>query len=400
MFQPDRSAAERQLEAFLPRAGRDYAIGRNFDCGPEGRSAVSKLSPWIRVRLLPEWAIVRGALQRHSASEANKFIDEVCWRTYWKGWLALRPTIWRDYVATLGSLYETEGQSDGYTKAISGQSGIECFDAWAGELIETGYLHNHARMWFASIWIHTLKLPWELGAEFFLRHLLDGDAASNTLSWRWVAGLHTKGKAYLARESNIAKFTNGRFPHTPGLSNAPAELDFQEHPPVEPLKPRPFAEAKGKTGLLLTEDDLSAQHWLSAHYAFGSMATLLPQKSYASLGMSESVTRFRESLLRETSADAHLFEPAAVPAWAREHNLQTVVMAEPAVGLWDQAIIELEDSLAKNDIELIQVRHWWDDCLYPHATHGFFRFKKAIPEALDLLKGTSGNLKQPELFHA
>jgi deoxyribodipyrimidine photo-lyase len=64
------------------------------------------------------------------------------------------------------------------------------------ELVETGYLHNHARMWFASIWIFTLRLPWELGADFFLRHLLDGDAASNTLSWRWVAGLHTKGKHY------------------------------------------------------------------------------------------------------------------------------------------------------------------------------------------------------------
>ncbi len=68
----------------------------------------------------------------------------------------------------------------------------------------TGYLHNHARMWFASIWIFTLRLPWELGADFFLRHLLDGDPASNTLSWRWVGGMQTMGKTYLARADNIA----------------------------------------------------------------------------------------------------------------------------------------------------------------------------------------------------
>ena len=92
-----------------------------------------------------------------------------------------------------------------------GATGIDCFDAWARELVATGYLHNHARMWFASIWIFTLRLPWELGADFFLRHLIDGDPASNTLSWRWVAGLQTAGKTYLATAENIARFTGGRF---------------------------------------------------------------------------------------------------------------------------------------------------------------------------------------------
>ena len=66
-------------------------------------------------------------------------------------------------------------------------------------------------MWFASIWIFTLKLPWQQGAAFFLEHLLDGDSASNTLSWRWVAGLQTKGKHYLAKSWNIEKFTENRF---------------------------------------------------------------------------------------------------------------------------------------------------------------------------------------------
>ena len=66
-------------------------------------------------------------------------------------------------------------------------------------------------MWFASIWIFTLELPWQLGAEFFMQHLYDGDSASNTLGWRWVAGIQTQGKHYLASEWNIKKFTNNRF---------------------------------------------------------------------------------------------------------------------------------------------------------------------------------------------
>ena len=66
-------------------------------------------------------------------------------------------------------------------------------------------------MWFASIWIYTLNLPWQLGAEFFMNHLLDADPASNTLSWRWVAGLHTKNKQYITSAENIKKFTDNKY---------------------------------------------------------------------------------------------------------------------------------------------------------------------------------------------
>ena len=82
-------------------------------------------------------------------------------------------------------------------------------------------------MWFASIWIHTLELQWELGADFFLKHLLDGDPASNTLSWRWVAGIHTKGKMYLADENNIKKFTLDRFKPQNKLNQSPKIPEFE-----------------------------------------------------------------------------------------------------------------------------------------------------------------------------
>ena len=126
------------------------------------------------------------------------FIGEVGWKVGPK---------WDDFISDLKSLEKTKN----YYNAIEGLTDIECFNYWVNELKSTGYLHNHARMWFASIWIFTLELPWQLGAEFFLRYLYDADSASNTLSWRWVAGLQTKGKHYLAKNWNIEKFTNGNF---------------------------------------------------------------------------------------------------------------------------------------------------------------------------------------------
>ena len=85
-------------------------------------------------------------------------------------------------------------------------------------------------MWFASIWIFTLELPWQLGAEFFMQHLYDGDAASNTLGWRWVAGVQTQGKHYLASEWNIKKFTNNRFQNIQLNENASSIFNDKTYP--------------------------------------------------------------------------------------------------------------------------------------------------------------------------
>ncbi|MEM8785493.1 MAG: FAD-binding domain-containing protein, partial [Pseudomonadota bacterium] len=257
---PTRAAGLEQLEGFLPRAGRDYAATRNFDFGPDRRGNVSVLSPYTRHRLVTEEEIVARVLKRHSRSAAEKFIQEVFWRTYWKGWLEHRPSVWSDYQADVRAaaqaLQTASGLRSAFEAAVTGRTGIDCFDFWAEELVETGYLHNHARMWFASIWVFTLRLPWELGADFFLRHLLDGDPASNTLSWRWVAGLHTQGKNYLARASNIAKYTDGRFELAAGLDERAGPLEAEPVPaPLAPALP-PIVDPQKRTMLLLTEEDL------------------------------------------------------------------------------------------------------------------------------------------------
>lgn len=241
---PTRAEGEKILAAFTPRMGRRYANGRNTDHGPGAHKAVSVLSPYIRRRLVLECDAVAAAIAAHGPEDAEKFVQEVIWRGYFKGWLERRPQVWTSYVSglqtDLAALDRDRRLRRDVDRAVNGQTGLECFDAWATELADTGYLHNHARMWFASIWIFTLGLPWRVGADFFYRHLLDGDAASNTLGWRWVAGLHTRGKPYPADAQNIATFTAGRFtPRQSDLAEVTQGLEVTEPeglPPVLPLR--------------------------------------------------------------------------------------------------------------------------------------------------------------------
>lgn len=258
-FTPTRAAGLQRLERFVARTGSHYASARNYDLGWDRRSNVSALSPWIRHRLVTEEDVLTRVLASQGLRQADKYVQEVFWRTYFKGWLEQRPSVWAAYqsdlVKSFQALDHDPNLSLTYHEAVSGATGIECFDHWIKELIRTGYLHNHARMWAASIWIFTLRLPWELGADFFLRHLLDGDPASNTLSWRWVAGLHTKGKTYLARPENIEKYTEGRFRPKGLAKTADPLIENVDHPrrPIGPCNAPPT----GPYLLLLTEEDLS-----------------------------------------------------------------------------------------------------------------------------------------------
>jgi len=204
-FPATRAEALARLSEFEKKASR-YSRERNYVV--PGHLNVSRLSPAIRHRLVTEEEVAKYILHRYAFSTVEKFLQEVYWRRYWKSWLSLRPQVWNDYLTKLGAL--TQGTIEGP---------VEIMNDFARELIETGYLHNHARMWFAGYWVHTLKRPWELGADFFYQHLLDADPASNTLSWRWVAGLQTVGKSYLARRSNLEKYLHPDLLKTGGLEH-------------------------------------------------------------------------------------------------------------------------------------------------------------------------------------
>lgn len=394
-----REEALARLAAFAPRAGRDYAETRNYDLGAEDRANVSVLSPYIRHRLITEDEIVSEVLAHHGLGEAEKFIQEVCWRTYWKGWLEMRPAVWQRYCADVEALERAlltdAGLAARLEAAVSGKTGIACFDAWALELQSTGYLHNHARMWFASIWIFTLKLPWQLGADFFLRHLLDGDPASNTLSWRWICGLHTPGKTYPARATNIAEFSGGRFALPGGLAGeAVAVSEATPVPKPQPLKPA-GAPPAGPVVLLLTEDDLLPETWPLDRAIVRSVVLL--DASSANLRLSPRVRRFKSAALADarmraarqfrcpaTVIDA-LSADAAGAVIAACGDVSATVTVEVPVGPVRTAVVPLIKEVARRGVSSQTIRRSWDDAFWPHATAGYFRFKDAIPTEFNRL---------------
>ena len=386
-FPPTRAAALSRLAAFAPHAGRAYAAQRNHDL--PGHPHVSGLSPYIRHRTLTEVEVLAQILTRHSPAAADKFISEVFWRTYWKGWLERRPGVWGQYQsslrAALNRVQTESGLHDDWQSACLGTTGIACFDHWAAELVQTGYLHNHARMWFASVWCFTLRLPWELGADFFLRHLLDGDPASNTLSWRWVAGIQTAGKTYLARPDNIAFYTGGRFNPT-GLASFAAPLPG---PPVPALGPVPQSDAgpsEGRIGLLLTEEDLSPD-WLEG---INPVATaVLRAQRRSPLDTAPGVTTFTTALIddcltrhSQNGLVTQVVDIAGIVGWARDQQLNSVMTAHIPTGPAADRMSGLRAALAARNMPLHSLIRPYDAQAWAHASRGFFKFRDAIPGLL------------------
>ena len=391
----NRAAALAALEAYAPAAG-NYGATRNWETGPRGRRTTSRLSPFLRHRLLLEPEVVDAVTAAHGQSAVRKFVQEVYWRTYFKGWLQMRPAVWRDYRnAVRAASREVDGDSAlrrRWREAVGGRTGIACFDHWSRELRDTGYLHNHARMWFASIWIFTLRLPWVLGAAFFLRHLLDGDAASNTLSWRWVGGLHTRGKIYVARASNIEQFTGGRFAPHGELNERPEALResvVYERRPVEPMPETPPADGRAFV-LCLTDDDCLPERSALADARIVGVAGLWADGCPDGADYSEPVREFKRAAVRDAVGRAsgkfgcagELFAldantsgpPPGLAEWCARRGADAVVLARPPVGV-------NADALAGGngpELPVFRVDRPWDAAHWPLATAGYFNFRKKL----------------------
>lgn len=428
-FPAGRSCGRRRLHSFLDSIDA-YAARRNYAL--PGYREVSRLSPYLRYRLLSEAEVIREVLQFHPYDEASKFIDEVSWRTYWKGYLELHPSIWKRYQQDLHELPHSlpRETAERYRAATNGQTGIACFDHWVTELVQSGYLHNHARMWFASIWIFTLELPWQLGAAFFLSHLLDGDPASNTLSWRWVGGLHTSGKHYLARADNIHRFTEGRFHPVGQLKEEAPALPAEDPLPSSRLAPVESGVDFSfpslsccPAGLLVLPDDLApetsqlqeapfrsicvlraadvesayqpsdrvrsflsenlhdaaqriAHHWNAhIHHSDGTLHPR-PQKAYA-----ENVGCRNEGLpLYNAKVETFV---QAVTTWARNETLNSIWLLQPPVGPYRDAMPALRAALRPLNIRLYEYRRRWDQSHWPHATAGYFSFRKNLRRRIE-----------------
>ena len=406
-FIPTRCAGLERLGEFAPCAGTQYDRGRNFDDGtPESgmRGNVSQLSPWLHAGLLSEAEVIDAALAQHSPEDAESFVSEVFWRVYFKGYLEQRPSIWESYIegrdAALAAIKTNAGLAKAYAEATEGRTGITAFDHWVRELVQTGYLHNHARMWFASIWIFTLKLDWQLGADFFLRHLTDSDAASNTLSWRWVGGLHTQGKTYLARADNIARYTE-RHPLGPlaaqGLaSEATALTDPAEHTSVMPDLPTGM-DTDAPYALLLHDEGASHVPLELGHAPSLVIAAPRPEaRSTAQTGV-QALGFTRDAVSRGAKEAAAAFG-CKVALWNLDITLAAILadaqienVATPYLPTgWTKDALWPELATLEKHGELTQLVSDLDRATWPHAKAGFFRVKKAIPGILAEIGITGG----------
>jgi hypothetical protein len=373
-FKGSRVEALDELNHFIENNLLDYSKLRNFDLGPQKRDNTSCLSPYVTHGLVSEIEIINKSLKKFSFVKNEKFIQEVLWRVYWKGWLELRPNVWDDYLKELTDIKESFKDNKNYLDAIEGNTNIECFNEWVNELKNFNYLHNHARMWFASIWIFTLNLPWQLGAEFFMKHLFDGDAASNTLGWRWVAGIQTQGKNYLATEWNIKKFTNNRFQNIKINEVAEPKTTEKNYSIIEKSFSNP-ALLEDKV-LLIFDNSLSFEFADFKDQKFKKILIVSNKNKNRQIKLSENTINFKTLLindqlkrLKEKSITSDIIDISEVK------NIDEKVYAlYPTVG---ENLYYLE----LNQLNNIQFLYREiDQFSWQFCNKGFFNFKNYIPK--------------------
>ena len=376
-FEPSNVFALEKLNNFIDKNLTDYSRLRNFDFGPNKRSNISCLSPYVTHGVTNEIEIIKKVLEKYSFVKNEKFIQEVLWRTYWKGWLELRPKVWEDFLKDLTVIKKDFKENQNYLNAINGATDIDCFNQWVKELKNYNYLHNHARMWFASIWIFTLGLPWQLGAEFFMKFLFDGDSASNTLGWRWVAGVQTKGKNYVASEWNIKKFTNNRFNNIKLDDNPLPVIDDRSYY----IDNNNFdnADLSISDTLLIFENNLSFEKSDFYNKSFKNIYFIFNENGNRKIKLDDKVLNFKKSLmnnqieiLRNKSINCKMIDINSL----KDMN-ENLLALYPTVG-------ENLDYINSNELKNISFLYRKiDQYSWKYCNKGFFNFKNYIPKIIN-----------------
>lgn len=378
-FPATRKGAQTRLEEFEKTASR---YGRDRNHVVPGHTNVSRLSPAIRHRLITEAEVAKHIQHRYAFSTVEKFLQEVYWRRYWKSWLALRPQVWTSYQDELAEMEACELAQ----RVMKGEGEVALMNDFARELVETGYLHNHARMWFAGYWIHALKLPWQLGADFFYRNLLDADPASNTLSWRWVAGLQTRGKTYIARRSNIEKYL-----HPDLLQGREGGLDQLAHyqavrpedaPPAEVQECRAEsgpADPALASGFWVHSEDLSVTPDCDEVFLSDDVQSSEVKSEWMKRALDDTESRLLPRRIQRGAT-------RELVAWAQEKGLKQIICYRPEVGDLDDQLPGLEAALTQAGIHLVLLRREEDQDLDQFARAGFYGFWKKIESRVRGLK--------------
>jgi deoxyribodipyrimidine photo-lyase len=235
-FAPTLAAAQARIAAVQPDA---YARTRNALDG-----AVTGLSPYLTHGFVTLTEVLAGVAARRSLDLQHRFVFELGWRAYFRH-------VWQHRgEGILRSLHAGPLPDDAYARELpldirEGRTGVPVVDEAVRTLYSTGMLHNHARMWLASYVVHVRKVHWRAGADWLYGHLLDGDLASNHLSWQWVAGTGSH-KPYLFNAENVARYAPAPW-HSPGtvIDTSYVALDRMARCPD-----RAVDVPSGRTGLL------------------------------------------------------------------------------------------------------------------------------------------------------
>ena len=371
-FETTREGALKKLDHFIENEIINYNSKRNFDFGPSERKNISCLSPYITHRLISEYETVEKVLKKRPYQKVEKFIQEIFWRVYWKGWLELRPKVWVDFIEDLKNIEDDKK----ITEALNGETRIACFNDWVKELKQFNYLHNHTRMWFASIWIFTLKLPWQKGAELFLKYLLDGDAASNTLSWRWVGGLQTKGKNYLAQSWNIEKFTNKKYQNVKLIENPIPLQDKREYILTEI---RNFNGNQKLSNLIFFENNLNLKKYNLDNYK--NIYCLLLNNDKRKIKLDQKVLNFKKEIikncLKSISRDVKFLDNSQSLSLFDEAKEFDVIYT--SIGENNSFLEHLRNT---KDVKFRFLKDDKDIFCWQFSNKGYFNFKNNIPKII------------------
>ena len=372
MFPKSKSKLIESIKQFSDTQILSYSSDRNFDYGIPHKN-VSRLSPYLRRRFISEYEVLKIILNKHKYENIEKFIEEIFWRTYWKGWLETHPYVYKEY------------ELKHYDQIIPTKTGIKCFDHWKDELIETGYLHNHSRMWFASIWIFTLKYSWESGANFFKNNLIDWCPASNTLGWRWVAGIQTIGKPYIARAENIKHFTDNRF-YPKGQLHEDVTLSsivssHQKAIDINFPKENLITETDN-LGIVLNNNDLTLnQEFKDLNINYHTCLFKLKNGN-------PLINKFENDIFEDIINNNNKIELVEtienLLRWIELKKIKNLILPHETVGNEIFKNSSFLNQLSDKKVTYQFYAREWDTNAFSYAKKGFFNFKKNIPYLLKL----------------
>jgi deoxyribodipyrimidine photo-lyase len=218
-FRGGFKAAELRLTQIDPE---HYGGTRNYLNGK-----VTRLSPYIRHGILSLNRVRNTALETGSSpQQIEKFIQQLAWRDFWQRIYYQHPEwLWQDIES-----YKTGWHKHDYADELpediaTGNTGVACIDQFIQALLDTGYMHNHTRMYVAAYVVHWRRIKWQAGAKWFLHHLIDGDPASNNLSWQWVASTFSN-KPYIFNLANVSKYVHQDI-NTATIDNQPLDASYE-----------------------------------------------------------------------------------------------------------------------------------------------------------------------------